>query len=156
MSLPQDDNKMGALKREWAAARIVVIGGFIVAIAVAGYFLYRARQEQLAQQPVVHTTVVSPKVDRKTLVRVELAVCTAELLRAKDLGVVPNYGELATGGLVRAPDAPRRFICEAKTHLTNYFISADILCDRLADPRCVSIYRVATKDKQLIYARPEY
>jgi len=45
MSLPEDGKAVGALKREWAAARIVVIGGFVVAIAVAGYFVYRARQE---------------------------------------------------------------------------------------------------------------
>lgn len=155
MSLPEDDKKMGALKREWAAARIVVIGGFIVAIAVAGYFVYRARQQQIAQQPVVHATVVGPKVDRKVLVRIELAVCTAELMRAKDVGAIPAYGELATGQLVRAGDAPRRFICEAKTHLTNYFIAADVLCDKLSDPRCVSVFRVATREKQLIYSRPE-
>ncbi|HTW34941.1 MAG TPA: hypothetical protein VMD53_10020 [Rhizomicrobium sp.] len=156
MSLPEDDKKMGALKREWAAARIVVIGGLIVAVAVAGYFVYRARQQQLAaEQPVVHATVVRPKLDTKVLARVELAVCTAELLRAKDVGAIPSYGELASAQLLRAGDAPRRFICEAKTHLTNYFISADVLCDKLADPRCVSIYRVANKEKQLIYSRPE-
>jgi len=155
MSLPEDGNNMGALKREWAAARIVVIGGFIVAIAVAGYFLYRARQQEIAQQPVVHTTVVNPKIDPKLVARVELAVCTAELMRAKDVGAIPFYGQLATGRLVRAPDAPQRFICEAKTHLTAYFISADVLCNKLADPRCVSVYRVATREKQLIYERPE-
>jgi hypothetical protein len=155
MSLPEDDKKMGALKREWAAARLVVIGGFIVAIAVAGYFVYRAKQQEIAQQPVVHTTVVKPKVDPKVLARVELAVCTAELMHAKDLGAIPSYGELATGQLVRAGDAPRRFICEARTHYTNYFIAADVLCDKLADPRCVSVFRVATREKQLIYERPE-
>lgn len=156
MSLPEDDKKMGALKREWAAARIVVIGGFIVAVAVAGYFVYRARQQQIvAQQPVVHATVVNPKVDPKLVARVELAVCTAELTRAKDVGAVPPYGELASGQLVRVADVPRRFICEAKTHLTAYYIAADVLCDKLSDPRCVSVYRVANREKQLIYSRPE-
>jgi len=88
------------------------------------------------------------------LARAELAVCTVELMRAKDLGVIPSYGQLASGQLVRAPDAPHRFICEAQTHLTNYFISADVLCGKIADPRCVSVYRVATKEKQLVYSRP--
>jgi hypothetical protein len=155
MSSPEDDKKIGPLKREWTAAHIVVIGGVIVAIAVAGYFLYRARQPQIAQQPVVHATVVAPKVDPKVLARVELAVCTAELIHAKDVGAIPPYGELASGQLVRAGNSSRRFICEAKTHLTNYFIAADVLCDRLADPSCVSVFRVATREKQLIYARPE-
>jgi len=155
MSLPEDDKKMGALKREWAAARIVVIGGFVIAVAVAGYFVYRAKQQQAALQPVVHATVVRPKVDPKLVARVELAVCTAELMHAKDLGAIPPYGELASGQLVRVADVPRRFICEAKTHLTAYFIAADVLCDKLSDPRCVSVYRVANREKQLIYSRPE-
>ena len=151
-----DDNEDTALTaREWLAARIVIIGGFIVAIAVAGYLVYRGRQQQLAQQPVVHATVVRPKVDPKVLARVELAVCTAELLRAKDLGAIPSYSEVSNGKLLRAGDAPRRFICEAQTHLTKYFISADLLCENFADPRCISVFRVANKEQQLIYARPE-
>jgi predicted negative regulator of RcsB-dependent stress response len=154
MSLPEDQRQR-ALKREWAAARIVVIGGLIAAVGVAGYFIWRARQEQLAAQPVVHATVVArPKLDPKTLARLELAVCSAELLRAKDLGIVPSYGALASPRLARA-NVPTRFICEAQTHLTKYFIAADVLCNQLGDPRCVSVFRIATKDGTLIYARPE-
>ena len=154
MSAPEDDTKQRALKREWAAARIVVIGGFIVAIAVVGYFLWKARQDRLAHEPVVHATVVRPKVDAKTLRQLELAFCTVELIHAKDLGMVPNYGELASGQLYHGT-VPNRFICEAKTHLTHYFISADLLCNKLTDPRCLSVYRVALKDGTLIYSRPQ-
>jgi hypothetical protein len=155
MSLPDDDKKHSALKREWAAARIVVIGGFIVAIAVAGYFLWKARQDRLAQQPVVHATVVRPpKVDAKTLLQLELALCTVELVHAKDLGMVPAYGELASSQLWHGT-VPNRFICEAKTHLTNYFISADLLCNKITDARCLSVYRIALKDGTLIYSRPQ-
>lgn len=154
MSAPEDDTKQRALKREWAAARIVVIGGFIVAVAVAGYFVWKARQEQLAQTPVVHATVVHPKIDAKALQQLELALCTVELMHAKDIGMVPQYGELASAQLYHG-SVPNRFICVAKTHLTNYFISADLLCNKITDPRCVSVYRVALKDGTLIYSRPQ-
>ena len=155
MSAPEDDTKQRALKREWAAARIVVIGGFIIAIAVVGYFLWKARQDRLAQTPVVHATVVSPpKIDAKTLRQLELALCTVELMHAQDLGMVPRYGELTTG-LAFHGTVPGRFICEAKTSLTHYFISADLLCNKLTDARCVSVYRVALKDGTLIYSRPQ-
>ena len=155
MSLPKDDQTQRALKREWMAARIVVVGGLIVAVGTVGYFAWRARQERLAQQPVVHTTVVArPKVDAKVLAQVELAVCTAELSRAKDLGMVPQYGDLASPRLMRGT-MPRRFVCEAQTHLTHYFISADLVCNQLADSRCVSVYRIALKDGTLIYSRPQ-
>jgi hypothetical protein len=149
MSLSED--KHNALKREWAAARIVVIGGFIIALAVVGYFAYRARQEQIAATPVVH---VVKRPDAKTLAKIELAVCSVELMRAKDLGMVPQYGDLASPRLI-AGSVPRRFICIAKTHLTQYYIAADLVCDKLTDPRCVSVYRVALRDGTLIYSRPE-
>jgi hypothetical protein len=151
MSVPQDDPKLHALKREWAAARLVVIGGLILAVCVAGYYVYRQRpRPNVPRQEVVAT----PRYDPKLVARVEAAVCTAELLRAKDLGMVPQYGALATTRLLRA-NVPRRYICEAATHLTRYFISADLLCANIAEPRCVSVYRVALKDGTLIYARPD-
>jgi len=159
MSLPEDDNAQRALKREWAAARIVVLGGFVMAIAVAGYFGYRAYQQQRAAQQasIVHTTVV-PRIDAKSLHDIEVAVCSAEVSRAKEIGIVPVYGVLASPILMRT-NVQRRFICQAQTHLTRYFISADFLCDKLDaaihDPRCVSVYRIVTRDGKLIYVRPE-
>lgn len=155
MALPENDQKQRALKREWAAARIVVVGGIVIAIGVAGYFVWRARQEKLAEAPVVHATVVpQPKIDQKVVEQAELALCTVELDHAKDLGMVPQYGDLATPRALRGT-VPRRFICEAKTNLTHYYISADLVCNQLTDPRCVSVYRIALKDGTLIYSRPE-
>jgi hypothetical protein len=154
MSLPEDNPKQHALRREWAAARIVIIGGFVVAIAVAGYFAYRQEQAMRAEALANAPHTVSPhKVDAKLLARVELAICSAELVQAQGIGIVPTYGQLATPRLVRA-NAPRRFICEAATHLTRYFISADILCNNLRDARCVSVFRIALKSGALVYQRP--
>ncbi len=151
MSLPED-NKLRALKREWAAARIVVIGGFVVAIGVAGYFAYRERQASLSQERAGAAQAVSGTTNAMTLERIEAAVCKAELARAKDIGIVPQYSELATPRFVWG-NVPRRYVCEAATHLTQYFIAADLRCDNLADKRCVSIYRVALKDGRLVYSR---
>jgi predicted negative regulator of RcsB-dependent stress response len=151
----EDNSKQHALSREWMAARIIVIGGFAVAIAIAGYFAYRVRQETLAEQQASAPVVVTPKhIDAKTLARLELAICSAELLRAKDAGIVPQYGDLATASLAPT-NVARRFICVAKTALTKYFIGADLRCDNLADPRCVSLYRVVLKDGTLLYSRPK-
>jgi len=150
VSVPGGETKQSALHLEWAAARIVVIGGLILAVAVAGYFIYRNQQAEraAAQAAAPH------KLDPKLLARAELAVCTAELAQAINIGIVPTYGQLASPNLVRGP-VPKRFICEAGTHLTRYFIAADLLCNNLTDAHCVSIYRIATKDGQLLYDRPE-
>jgi hypothetical protein len=154
MSLPEDNPKQHALKREWAAARIVVIGGFIVAIAVAGYFAYRQEQAMRAQSQATAQAGLPHKIDAKLLARAELAVCSAELIQAQSIGIVPTYGQLVTPRLVRE-NTPRRFICEAGTHLTRYFIAADIVCNNLADARCVSVFRIALKNGTLVYQRPE-
>ncbi len=151
MSLPED-NKQRALKREWAAARIVVIGGFVAAIAVAGYFAYRERQASFSREQADAAQAVSAANDVKNLERIEAAVCMAELARAKDIGIVPQYSGLASPRFVWG-NIPRRYVCEAATHLTQYFIAADLRCNNLADKRCVSIYRVALKDGRLVYSR---
>ena len=155
MPLPEDDSNQHALKREWAAARIVVIGGLLVALVVAGYFAYRQGQTMRAEQEASMPHAMTPnKVDQKLLARAELAVCSAELQQAKDIGIVPQYGRLASPKLTRG-SVPRRFICVAATHLAAYYIAADIACDNLADARCVSIYRIALKDGRLLYDRPQ-
>jgi predicted negative regulator of RcsB-dependent stress response len=155
MSLPEENPKQHALRREWAAARVVIIGGFIVAIAVAGYFAYRQEQATRAlTQANAPQAGLAHKVDPKLLARAELAICSAELVQAQGIGIVPTYGQLATPTLVRG-DVPRRFICEAGTHLTRYFIAADIRCNNLADARCVSVFRIALKNGALVYQRPD-
>lgn len=154
MSLPTDDPKHRALKREWAAARVVVLGGLLVAVGVVGYFAYRQGQAMRAENQAVTQTQAAKKVDPKLLARVELAVCSAELQRAQDIGIIPTYGRLATQRLIKGTE-PRRFICEAMTHLAHYYIAADLMCNKLGDARCVSIYRIAVKDGELVYQRPE-
>lgn len=149
MSTPEPSNTRRALAREWAAARIVVIGGLIVAAAIAGYFAYREYQ---AEKQATAPTVVTP-VDAKTMARVQLEICSAELIRSKEIGIVPQYADLATPRLVRT-DVQRRFVCIAKTGIAHYFIAADLRCNKLADVRCVSIFRIVLADGRKIYERP--
>lgn len=152
MSSPGEDPKHRALAREWAAARIVVIGGLILACAVGGYFAWRSISAQNAQQQAAQPAPAPRKIDAKTLRKVEIAVCSIEIKRAEDIGIVPIYAGLGSPNLVRS-NVPHRFICEAKTHLTHYFIAADLLCDKLSDPRCVSVYRVMLPNGTLLYSR---
>lgn len=151
MSTPENSNTRRALAREWAAARIVVIGGLIVAAAIAGYFAYGEYQ---AEKQAAAPTVVTPKpIDAKAMARVELEICSAELIRSKDIGIVPRYADLATPRLART-DVARRFVCVAKTNVAKYFIGADLRCNKLADARCVSVFRIVLGDGRLLYVRP--
>ncbi len=165
MSFPEDNTTQRALSREWAAARIVVIGGFIVAVAVTGYFAWQARQESIVRQHVLMAeqqaaaraaaaAAVPGKIDAKKLARAELAFCKAELKRAQDITIVPSYARLAAPNLVPTNIA-RRFICAAKTDVTVYLIAADLRCSNIQNPQCISIDRIVTKEKLLVYTRPD-
>ena len=149
--MSEDNTKVHALSREWTIARNFVIGAIVIAIGVGGYFAYRAHEASVAGKQSVP---IPKKIDAKALERVETAVCSAELARAKTLGIVPTYGVLASPHLVRG-DVPMRFICEAKTSVTAYLIAADLRCTHSLAGSCVSIYRIATKDGELLYARPD-
>jgi hypothetical protein len=149
MTSPDSEQDHRGLTREWAAARVVLGIGFALALAVCGYFIYQAYEArhaaELASQP--------QQIDRKKLARAELAVCSAELIRARALGAVPEYGELASANLLHS--GGMHFICAAQTHLTRYYISAELRCNNLGDAKCVSIDRVVLKDGTLVYARPQ-
>ena len=153
MAAPNENPKQQALVREWTVARNFVIGGLVLAIAGVGYFAWRAH-EAAEEQRLTTTAPIPKKIDAKALQRLEAAVCTAELIQAKNLGVVPSYGVLASPRLVRG-DVPMRFICEAKTSVTSYLIAADLRCKSSLAGNCVSVYRVATKEGELVYARPD-
>lgn len=155
MSLPENNSTQRALRREWVAARLIVIGGLILGIAVVGYFAYQQWQAaNNALKGVATQTAPRRKINAKALAEAELEVCSAELIRAKALGIVPQYGVLVSPHLIRGNIA-NRYVCEAGTSLTHYYIAADLLCNKLADARCVSIYRIAVKGGMLVYARPQ-
>ncbi|MGB8364741.1 MAG: hypothetical protein ACLQUZ_16740 [Rhizomicrobium sp.] len=88
------------------------------------------------------------------MARAELAVCSAELARAQAIGVIPQYGRLDSPKLMRT-NVEGRFVCVAATHLTKYLIAADLRCNNLADPQCVSVVRIALMDGTVVYSRPE-
>lgn len=155
MSMPEHDSTQRALRREWAAARMIVIGGLILGFAVVAYLAYEQWQaSNNALKSIATQTAPKRKIDAKALAEAELEVCSAELIRAKALGIVPQYGVLASAHLIRGNIA-NRYVCEAGTHLTRYYIAADLLCNKLAEARCVSVYRIAVKGGMLVYARPQ-
>jgi hypothetical protein len=153
MSSPGDHSKQHALSREWAATRAIVIGGLVVAVAVGGYFAYRAHEASVAEQQAL-APPLPKKIDAKTVAHAELVVCSAELAHAKDLGILPQYARLDTPKLARTAVAGR-YVCVAATHLTKYFIAADLHCNSLMDAQCMSVYRIALQNGSLLYSRPQ-
>jgi hypothetical protein len=136
-----------ALAREWLAVRIIVIGGFLVALAAGLWF------------GVIYPDYVLPREQRADLVnRVqkllnqEAEICTLTLNNAKNFGIVPQYGELATTRLALTK-VQGRYICIAHTKVAKYLMVVDLECRDLGSPRCVSLYNVLQADGTVLYQR---
>src|SRR5437016_11258583 len=136
-----------ALAREWLAVRIIVFGGFTVAIAAAIYFgivvpRYIAPRELRAAL----TTQI------RTLLTQEAQVCTMALANAKNFGIVPQYGQLATAKLAQT-NVQGRHACLATTHAAKYVLVVDLLCRNFKDSHCVSLYNISQSDGTVLYQR---
>lgn len=147
-----DDNLRRGTEREWLAARIVLVGGFVIAIAVAGYFIWRQHQaEEAANQPVPSSQVQTQRLpeDVKTAM---MLFCAQELVEGKNVNIVPVDAQLAEK-LPRNTNVKNRFACIAHTTATVYFITADYRCPRVTEAKCVRLYDIQTNDGLLIYRR---
>jgi hypothetical protein len=136
-----------ALAREWLAVRIIVIGGFLVALAAGLWF------------GVIYPKYILPREQRdfiasriNRLLNEEAQVCTLALGSAKNFGIVPQYGQLATSRLALT-NVKGRFVCMAQTKVTKYLLAVDLQCRDLKTPRCVSLYNVSQTDGTVLYQR---
>jgi hypothetical protein len=143
-------NDMRATAREWRIALFVVLGGLVIAIAVAVYFATRpAPQVASASQPPPMTAA-----QRKELnLKIGKVLCDAELLNAKGIGIVPPYGKGISPPM--RTDTRGRYACIVSTGVAKYEIAADLKCNELLDPRCVEIYSVQSDDGTMLYKRPD-
>jgi hypothetical protein len=152
--MTQRDTNLRGISREWLAARIVLLGGFVLAIAVAAYFTLRpapvVQQLPAAQTEDQAAAVLARK---EANAKAAIMVCAMELLNAKNTGIVPSYGQLV-GMLPRKTATRGRYACIAGTNVTHYVIEADLVCRNLLDSRCVALHEVKTSDGTLLYQRP--
>lgn len=136
-----------ALAREWLAVRIIVIGGFLVALLAGLWF------------GVIYPKYVLPRQQRAFITNrlnhilgQEAEVCKLTLTSAKNFGIVPQYGQLATLRLA-ITNVQGRYICVAQTKLTKYLMAVDLQCRDLNSPRCVSLYNISQTNGTVLYQR---
>lgn len=133
---------IAGLRREWLAARIfVVLGGFLlVAIVVLAVLSTPTAPEQTPTQ----NTAIAPAMAR--------TLCTAGLTSAQAVALVPSYTKLA-GDFVQLGAVKGRYICFAQTDAARYQIAFDLMCRDLNRPNCVSLYSVVQDGTGAIYQR---
>lgn len=153
MSEQQYDQK--AISREWAAARIVLIVGFIAALGAGGYFAWAAREQVVSHREHALADIKA----EQSLVNQEEAnnqageeLCKTALANAKNFGIVPQYAQL-TAYTPRESEVKGRYICGAATTATKYAMLADALCRDLKNAQCVALYSVTDGEGAILYKR---
>jgi hypothetical protein len=150
-----DDMVRGTV-REWFWARVILVGGFIVAIAVAGYFGWQRYQATIRaqQQPAPQSQAAGQKSSHEAELEAKakgaMMFCAMELLNAKNMGVVPSYGQLASP-LPEKTAKTGRYACTAATQVTKYRIEANLVCRQLTNPACVQLHSITSDDGTVLY-----
>lgn len=147
MAYPDAAAASRALGREWLAARIVVVGGFLLAL-LAGIWFGVVYPDFIRPHEI--RTILKNRVE--ALLGAEARICTTGLNTAKNFGIVPQYGALASRRLARTT-VQGRYLCLATTKSTKYVLAVDLVCRNLKDPRCVSLYNVSQTDGTVLYQR---
>jgi hypothetical protein len=135
-----------ALSREWLVARIVVIGGCVIAVlAVVWFGWVQPEMERRA-------TVARIQEHNKEVAAAAAQLCKSGLGAAQNYGIVPTYAQLS-GSKVYITNVRGRYICVAATHAAKYLIAVDLLCHDVKAKRCVSLFSVVQGDGAALYRR---
>ena len=148
MSQPNANPRASAwLGAEWWAALIVIVGGGIIAVAIAAYFTFRTPPENPAVEQAATRAIRNAIV-----VRAAEIVCQQAITAAKAYGIVPAYATLASK-LPTATKVTGRYVCTSATEVARYNIAVDLVCRQIRDARCVSLYTISKPDGTLLYQR---
>ncbi len=152
--MSEDQTDIAALSREWLAARVVVIGGFAIAIAVALYFAFRSAPAETPEAQAAAQTQQAAATQEEAEASAEHQLCRMELANAQNYGLIPQFGRLSDPNPQKT-DIQGRYVCQAATQAAKYTIAADLVCRNLADPHCVALYSVTQDDGTVLYQRQQ-
>jgi hypothetical protein len=148
-----EDEMQRGTAREWLAARVVVVGGFLIAIAVAAYFTLRPAPQPVTEaQPAAQQQPMTAQQAASQNAKDAMLVCAQELVNAKNSGIVPASGQLANA-FPKATSVRARYVCTAATSAAKYLISADLVCRDLLNSRCVRLYSITDAHGMVLYQR---
>jgi len=135
------------LRWEWRAALLTIVGGLIIACAVAAYFTFRTPAPTPEQVEEARQLV-----GNAVLLRAEQLVCKQALASAKTFGIVPNYAGLSNP-LPTTTAVTGRYVCTSKTNVAQYNIAVDLVCRDVSKARCVNLFSVTQPDGTVLYQR---
>lgn len=137
-----------ALQREWLLIRIVLIVGFVLAIAAGTYLAVGARYRIVAMRTEAAARIAA----QEKVANAVDQLCPSALDTAKGMGVIPNYAKLVEPR-PRATNYRGRYLCVASTPSTLWGVIADISCFDVKSTKCLSLFAVTQKGGAIIYQR---
>jgi hypothetical protein len=150
MSKEQPDVR--ALKREWTIGLAVIVGGFIIAIAVAAWLTFG--QKPAAPTPGETQTEETAPASQAAAQPDPTQICSTALANAENFGIIPSFGRL-TNPNPRQTKQRGRYVCDAATDSAKYAITLELVCKDFADTQCVSLYTIAQDDGTVLYQRQQ-
>jgi len=148
------DDMQRATRREWAVAKFVVIGGLIIASAVAGYLGWQHYKEVAAEQLIASPQYQEQqfqKARQENQIRVAgQLVCAMQLAQAKQLGIVPKYAQVISK-MPYVTKTRGEYSCDVASQVSRYRITADLVCRQIVNPKCTKVVSVQMDDGTVLY-----
>ncbi|MBI1329001.1 MAG: hypothetical protein GC166_03745 [Alphaproteobacteria bacterium] len=148
-------NEHNATLREWRVALITIGVVLVIALGVAVYFALKVpKLEPIPEQPVdqpQQSQQPSPENEAANKAALQ-EVCKTALKGATDYGILPGYTKLAS----TAPAATKmqgRYTCVGTTDAAQYAVVFDLLCNDIANEKCVMLMGVQADDGNVLFAR---
>lgn len=146
---------IAALKREWMAARIVLIGGFALAIAAGAYagIAWRGKVLQARQQAAAAIAQEqAATAAQQGNAGAGAQLCHMALANAQGFGIVPGFARLAQADPAETKKTGR-YLCAAATDSSQFTLAVDLVCRDLKNSQCVSLYSVTQNGGAVLYQR---
>lgn len=153
--MSKHDADLAALKREWLAARVVLIVGFIFAVGFGIYtaYLWRMGIVNARQQAAAEVETQQAVGNAQTAnAQAGAMLCRQALTNAQNFGIVPGFTKL-TNNQPQATGVTGRYTCAAATDSSQFVLTADLFCKDLNNPRCVPLYSVTQNGGAVLYQR---
>jgi len=140
MSVTEQQSDLRALNREWLVARVVIIGGLVVAALVVAWFGW------LKPTYFTKPQLTPAQLAAQATARAVFQMCSTGVAAAKSFGILPQYGQLSKPVRVGRTDVMGRYVCLANTQVARYVIAVELLCPQTSSRQCVSLYSVIQDD----------
>jgi hypothetical protein len=155
MSDVQTPSQLDAIAREWLAARIVFVVGFVIAIGFAAWWTWNHRPE-VPVDVVVDASDPGAgsygEIGTGQTSEVGFQLCRMATATAQNIGVFPANMRFA-GGPTKG-DRDGRYVCAADDPAGARFnITFDLFCRDLRNANCVNLYSLVKQDGTAVYQR---